>query len=304
MAIHIKTAALTEQAKIDDRMDIVQKTGSIPLLSNRVGTFGIDNTNDIGVAKFRANYFDGTKTLQIKKKFKIDGASTDVTFGGYFCLMNGEPFTGYIQFEDGSHVLWTCVVEGGYLEPQTLTLELINQVLEFRFVTYGDLDEASWCHDSSFGIGRRAMAEFVGSNNVGSFAGGEEIWADYVVANPRTMQDFEFSLYVYDEYGESTIDAMIEYTDSYDFTNDMDGFWNPETNDVNQTEDLYQSFFCCSWLSGMGDPVTIPAGVVPIIKVNTPLGDPTQLYLPVEGDGSSISCYMDEWGYVLEWICE
>lgn len=304
MAIHIKTGALTEQAKIDDRMDIVQKTNSVPLLSNRVGTFGIDGTNDIGLAKFKANYFDSTKTLQIKKKFKVEGAATDVMFGGYFCLINGEPFTGYIQFEDGMRVYWTCVVEDGYLEPQSLPRELMNQVLEFRFVTYGDLDEASWCHDSSFGIGRRAMAEFVGANNVGSFSGGEEIWADYVIANPRTMQDFEFSLYVYDEFGESMIGAIIEHTSEYGFINEIDGLWNPETNDVNQTEDLYQGFFSRSWFSGMGDPVTIPTGVVPIIKVNTPSGGITQLYLPVEGDGSSISCYMDEWGYVFEWICE
>lgn len=304
MVIYIKTAALTEQAKIDDRMDIVQKTSSVPLLSNRVGTFGIDGQNDVGLAKFKANYFDSTKTLQIKKKFKVEGASTDVTFGGYFCKIDGTPFTGIIQLEDGSGIPTICGVEDGYLEPLQLPLEIVNQVLEFRFVTYGDMNEADWCANSNFGIGRRAMAELVGANGVGSFSGGEEIWADYVVVNPRTMQNFDLFLTVWDEYGESTVDVTIEYTRPYNYTSDLDGHWNPETNDVDQTNDFYQSCFVNSSLSGNGDYIFLAAGVFPVIKVKTLYGGECVLYLPCEGDGGTIYCDMDEWGDVLGWICE
>ena len=73
MAILIKPEALTERVKIDKNMDIVQKTTSTPSSSNRIGTFGVDGRSDIGMIKFKANYFGATKILQVTKKFSIDG---------------------------------------------------------------------------------------------------------------------------------------------------------------------------------------------------------------------------------------
>lgn len=304
MAIHIKPEALTERVKIDKNMDIVQKTASTPSSSNRIGTFGVDGRNDIGLIKFNANYFSATKTLQVTKKFSIDGISTTVSFGGHFCLIDGNAFSGYAHFEDDQYnVILTVEIENGYMSPLDIDVVQFNRISKMRFYFEdGGLGmDCPWACDSDYGIGVRSLSDLLRNSDytVSNFSGGEDIYADYIIVNPKTEQSFNIKVTVYDEMSD-VVDCPVHYTSADGYTYEWDGSYSPN-GDPSQMYDLYLSWFAPEVMSET--QFVLDAGSVPVIHVYT-YRETIPIYLPCEGPGSDISVEMDEAGYIFGWICE
>lgn len=302
MAILIKPEALTERVKIDKNMDIVQKTTSTPSSSNRIGTFGVDGRSDIGMIKFNANYFSATKTLQVTQKFIIDSAATTVTFGGHFYLVDGEPFNGYGRLEDGTGMeVLNFVVDNGYVEPFEIDVDVFNEVAQIRFWFDTSSDPCPWACYSGYGIGLRALADLIDFNSnatVHGFFGGEEIFANYIIVNPVTNKRFRITVNILDDYGNPS-PGTIRYSQPISSINFLDGAWNPQ-NSWSMAMDILNTHY--PYNQATTNELELEWGRIPMIYITT-YRETIKMYLPCEGDGSSIEVYMDETGYISEWIC-
>lgn len=302
MAILIKPAALTESAKINKDMDLLQKSPAFPTTTHRIGTFGIDGVADIGAGALRGQLYDTTHTLQILKKFQIEGVATTVTFGGYFYLVDGEPFNGYGRLEDGGGMeVLQFRVDNGYVEPFEIDVDVFNEVAQMRFWFDTSSDPCPWACYSGYGIGMRMLVDLIDSNSnatVHGFSGGEEIFANYIIVNPVTIQKFRITVNIQDDYGQPS-PGTIRYSQPVSDITFLDGAWNPQ-NSWSMAMDILNTHY--AYNQATTNELELEWGRIPMIYITT-YRETIKMYLPCEGDGSSIEVYMDETGYISEWIC-
>ena len=218
-------------------------------------------------------------------------------------MIDGNAFSGYARFEGDEDIILTVEIEDGYMAPIDIDVVQFNRISKIRFYfSDGGLGaDCPWACNSDFGIGVRNLSDLLKNSDytVSNFSGGEDIYADYIIVNPKTEQQFNIKVTVYDEMSDE-VACPIKYTSADGYTYEWDGSYNPN-GDPSRMQNLYLSWFAREATSN--SQFVLYTGSVPIIIIHT-FRETIPLYLPCEGDGTSMSVEMDEAGYIFGWICK